>query len=86
MNILGISGIADEAAQVAAETGPVYGEEEMGQDAFLKLLTTQMAHQDPLDPMSNEQFVAQLAQFSSLEQMITMRTHNKDQRNINYTK
>ena len=53
MNILGISGIADEAAQVAAETGPVYGEEEMGQDAFLKLLTTQMAHQDPLDPMSN---------------------------------
>ena len=43
MNILGISGIADEAAQVAAETAPVYGEEEMGQDAFLKLLTTQGA-------------------------------------------
>ena len=74
MNILGISGIADEAAQVASETAPAYGEDEMGQDAFLKLLTTQMAHQDPLDPMSNEQFVAQLAQFSSLEQLITMRT------------
>ena len=74
MDILGISGIADEAAQVASETAAVYGEDEMGQDAFLKLLTTQMAHQDPLDPMSNEQFVAQLAQFSSLEQLITMRT------------
>jgi len=74
MNILGISGIADEAAQVASETGAVYGEEEMGQDAFLKLLTTQMSHQDPLDPMSNEQFVAQLAQFSSLEQLIGMKS------------
>jgi flagellar basal-body rod modification protein FlgD len=75
MNILGITGIADESAQVSKEAGAVYGEDDaMGQDAFLKLLTTQMAHQDPLDPMSNEQFVAQLAQFSSLEQLITMRT------------
>ncbi len=39
------------------------------QDTFLRLLTEQLQHQDPLDPMKNEEFVAQLAQFSSLEQL-----------------
>ncbi len=44
----------------------------LGKEEFLKLLTVQLAHQDPLNPMSNEAFVAQLAQFSSLEQMQNM--------------
>lgn len=39
----------------------------MGQDAFLTLFTTQLKNQNPLDPMQNEAFVAQLAQFSQLE-------------------
>jgi flagellar basal-body rod modification protein FlgD len=42
----------------------------MGQDTFLQLLTTQLQNQDPLNPQSNEEFVAQLAQFSSLEQLV----------------
>ncbi|MEM6930905.1 MAG: flagellar hook capping FlgD N-terminal domain-containing protein [Myxococcota bacterium] len=42
---------------------------ELGQDTFLRLLTEQLQAQDPLDPMKNEDFVAQLAQFSSLEQL-----------------
>lgn len=40
---------------------------EMGQSAFLTLFTTQLQNQNPLDPMQNEAFVAQLAQFSQLE-------------------
>jgi flagellar basal-body rod modification protein FlgD len=43
------------------------GEEILGRDAFLQLLTTQLNNQDPLNPMENEAFVAQLAQFSSVE-------------------
>lgn len=44
-----------------------YGEDELGKDAFLTLFTAQLQNQNPLDPMANEAFVSQLAQFSSLE-------------------
>ena len=46
--------------------------EEMGQKEFLLLFTTQLQNQNPLDPMENEAFVAQLAQFSQLEATVTM--------------
>lgn len=42
---------------------------ELGKDAFLQLLITQLQHQDPLEPMDDQDFIAQIAQFSSLEQM-----------------
>ncbi len=45
---------------------------QLGQDAFLKLLIAQLAHQDPLAPMDSMQFTAQLAQFSQLEQMFEL--------------
>lgn len=44
----------------------------LGKDAFLQLLVTQMQNQNPLDPQDNGEFVAQLAQFSSLESMQTL--------------
>jgi len=46
----------------------------LGQDQFLALLVTQLQHQDPTQPMDDMQFIAQLAQFSSLEQMQQMNT------------
>ena len=42
-------------------------DEMLGRDAFLQLFTAQLKNQNPLDPMENEAFVAQLAQFSSVE-------------------
>ena len=45
------------------------GSDELGRDAFLKLLTTQIQMQDPLSPLSGQEFVAQLAQFSTVEQL-----------------
>lgn len=43
--------------------------EELGQRAFLKLMITQMENQDPLSPQENTEFIAQLAQFSSVESL-----------------
>lgn len=47
---------------------------ELGKDAFLQLLVTQMKYQDPLNPSSNTEYVAQLATFSQLEQMQNLGT------------
>jgi flagellar basal-body rod modification protein FlgD len=66
-----------------SQTDPASGltggrESRMGQDAFLKLLTTQLANQDPLQPQDNGEFLAQLAQFSSLEKLTSIETSIKE--------
>ena len=68
-----INGIGG-ASQTTGSDALTAKTDKLGRDAFLQLLTTQLAHQDPLEPQADGEFIAQLAQFSSLEQLTQMRT------------
>lgn len=56
----------------AATTTSTTGSSDLGEESFMQLLVTQLQNQDPLNPQSNEEFVAQLATFSSLEQLVSL--------------
>lgn len=62
MNISGISA-----------NDPIFGQSEapdqLGKESFMKLLVSQLKNQDPINPASNDEMLAQLAQFSSLEEL-----------------
>ncbi len=57
----------------------------VSKDDFLKLLTFQMKNQNPLKPYDNQEFAAQLAQFSQLEQLIDIRSMIEETTNLNKT-
>jgi flagellar basal-body rod modification protein FlgD len=63
-----VAPVTSNAAAAAALSGGLTGDKALGRDAFLKLLVEQLKNQDPLKPQDDSAFVAQLAQYSSLEQ------------------
>ncbi|MBO7747892.1 flagellar hook capping protein [Paenibacillus sp. MWE-103] len=47
-------------------------DESLGKDDFLKILVTQLQNQDPMQPLQDKDFIAQMAQFTSVEQLVNM--------------
>jgi len=70
----GIAGSGAAAASGRAGTAQSASAPELGKDGFLRLLITQLRYQDPINPVKDQEFIAQLAQFSALEQMHNMST------------
>lgn len=64
----------DQVASKATQTTSTAKNDVMGKDDFLRLLVAQLQSQDPMNPMESTDFTAQLAQFSSLEQLQNINT------------
>ena len=71
MTIYGLENVSSAGAQATTTTSK---NDIMGKDDFLRLLVAQLEAQDPLNPMESTDFTAQLAQFSSLEQLQNVNT------------
>lgn len=72
LNTITVNGVTYNSAAYATQKASESSTEvknDLDKDAFIKLLVTQLQHQDPLEPQENGEFIAQMAQFSSLEQM-----------------
>ncbi len=68
MNITTVNGVT------SYQTGDTKsaGSQGLGQDAFMKILIAQLRNQNPLEPMKDAEFIAQMAQFTSLEQLTSL--------------
>lgn len=79
---------ASRAASAGAPSGAsalsqAAGGNDMDKEAFLRLLVTQLSNQDPMNPMKGQEFAAQLAQFSSVEQLTNINKTLENQRQAN---
>jgi hypothetical protein len=75
-----VSGILTDPKYAGADSaGSLKKGTELDKNAFLNLLIAQLKNQDPLNPMKDQEFIAQLATFSSLEQMGNMNKNMESQ-------
>lgn len=70
---MNVSNAQNTIAQ-SAQTAKTGADSTLGKDAFLKILVTQMKNQNPLEPLKDTEFIGQMAQFSSLEQLTNLNT------------
>ena len=78
MNVNGAGGAQapfdpKQASEKTSAVQDAMGKQALGKEDFLKLLVTQLSQQDPLSPTDSTQFVTQLSQFSSLEQLVNIK-------------
>jgi len=67
-----VAGVSSTSSSYTGETESRVPTQTLGQDDFLKLLVTQLTSQDPMNPQKDTDFIAQMAQFSALEQSKTL--------------
>jgi flagellar basal-body rod modification protein FlgD len=73
---MSVSNLSDSLPSVLQDPSQKLKKEDpLGRDAFMKMLIAQLEHQDPLNPMQGADFSAQLAQFSSLEQLFQVNSN-----------
>ena len=67
-----VGSISPDPSVTNAASGKSPNSQQIGKSEFLKLLITQLKNQDPMNPVDNQEFIAQMASFSSLEQLISI--------------
>lgn len=83
LNTIVVDGVTYDAAQYAStHKADTAAKNELGKDAFLQLLVAQLQYQDPLEPQDNSEFVAEMAQFTSVEQLSNMAENLKNMESL----
>ena len=71
-----VNGVFGYATPTTTSSSSAQSTNGMGKDTFMKLLVAQMANQNPMEPTDDKEMIAQMTQFSTLEQITNMATES----------